>query len=120
MTSKILFNIKLGIQGTTLLLMLATGKQLSKVTEYCSNKNISPKNVVDKGKHLSNKLSITTDCYVDQSNYYLFLDAVKEELWNERVHDIFVSYIHAISLGFPRIKKILKEMGKTQVSCFEF
>ena len=92
--------------------MFAAGQPLPNVTEHCANKDRT-KFLVEKSKDQSNRLSITTNCYVDQGNYHLFLDVVEG---NSTLHHFTVSYFHAIALGVRLIKNILKTLGNVQVS----
>ncbi|CAB3996416.1 Hypothetical predicted protein [Paramuricea clavata] len=102
----------IGVRGTTLLLMLAAGQSLPNITEYCSNKDTTNKHTaVDKNKDRSDRLSITTNCYVDENNYELFLDVLEGD---DVIYDFTVSYFYAIALGLIRIEKILKALAIVQ------
>ena len=90
---------------------LATGRKLSKVNEYgISNEQSGNISKTETSMALP-RLQFNTDCYIDQDNFPLFLEALD----NLTVIDFNVSCLHAVELGSKRIKKLLRKMKLHQV-----
>ena len=97
--------------------MLVAGQPLPSVTKYCSNRNKADKNTaaehsIEKSKDQQNRLSITTNCYVDNENYHLLLEVLES---GDMLHNFTVSYFHAIALGRKRIEIVIRRLAKFQV-----
>ena len=106
----------IGVRGTKFLLMLVAGQPLPNVTRYCpnrkrTNKNTAAEHSIEKSKDQQNRLSITTNCYVDNENYYLLLEVLES---GDMLHNFTVSYFHAIALGRKRIEIVIRRLAKFQ------